>query len=148
MNSAILAGISLRRSWWLAGALLTAHGAAIAAVAVLPIGLPAQAGLVLSLAASGILCILKHALLRLPDSIVALELHEDGTCAITGRAGDEWKGKILGDSYVSSFLTLIRYRVTGRRRTRSIAILPDAVDAEAYRRIRVGLRWKVPGDES
>jgi toxin CptA len=67
---------------------------------------------------------------------------------------------ILGSSFVAPYLTVLELRPlepsagssgTGIRewwrkrwkhRPRSVVILPDAIDAEAFRQLRVLLRWK------
>jgi len=52
----------------------------------------------------------------------------------------EWRDvDVLGDSFVSTGLIVLRYRTAGRVRTRTL--LPDSADADALRRLRVSLRW-------
>ncbi len=53
----------------------------------------------------------------------------------------EWRDvEILGDSFVSAGLTVLRYRIDGQR-ARSLTLLPDSADADDLRRLRVSLRW-------
>jgi toxin CptA len=47
---------------------------------------------------------------------------------------------VLGDSFVSTVLIVLRYRVPGQP-VRSLALLPDSAEADALRRLRVSLRW-------
>ena len=52
----------------------------------------------------------------------------------------EWRDvDVLGDSFVSTGLIVLRYRIAGRVRTRTL--LSDSADADALRRLRVSLRW-------
>ena len=52
----------------------------------------------------------------------------------------EWRdAAVLGDSFVSTGLIVLRYRMAGKVRT--LALLPDSAEAEALRRLRVSLRW-------
>jgi toxin CptA len=52
----------------------------------------------------------------------------------------EWRdAEVLGDSFVSTGLIVLRYRMAGKVRT--LTLLPDSADAEALRRLRVSLRW-------
>jgi len=56
-------------------------------------------------------------------------------------AADEWHEiEVLGDSFVSTRLIVLRYRVAGQP-VRSLTLLPDSADAEDLRRLRVSLRW-------
>jgi len=52
----------------------------------------------------------------------------------------EWRDvEVLGDSFVSTGLIVLRYRMAGRVRT--LTLLPDSAEAEDLRRLRVSLRW-------
>jgi len=54
---------------------------------------------------------------------------------------DEWRdAEVLGDSFASTALTVVRYRVAGAP-VQSLTLLPDSADSEALRRLRVSLRW-------
>jgi len=52
----------------------------------------------------------------------------------------EWRDvEVLGDSFVSTALIVLRYRMAGKLQT--LTLFPDSTDAEALRRLRVSLRW-------
>jgi toxin CptA len=52
----------------------------------------------------------------------------------------EWRDiEVLGDSFVSTALIALRYRMAGRVRT--LTLSPDSADADDLRRLRVSLRW-------
>jgi len=52
----------------------------------------------------------------------------------------EWRDvEVLGDSFVSTGLIVLRYRMAGKART--LTLLPDSADTDALRRLRVSLRW-------
>ncbi|MFO7542542.1 MAG: protein YgfX [Thiobacillus sp.] len=53
----------------------------------------------------------------------------------------EWREvEVLGDSFVSMFLIVLRVRgMEGRVRT--LTLLPDSAEVDALRRLRVSLRW-------
>jgi toxin CptA len=52
----------------------------------------------------------------------------------------EWRdAAVLGDSFVSTGLIVLRYRMAGKVRT--LTLLPDSAEAEDLRRLRVSLRW-------
>lgn len=77
----------------------------------------------------------------LPWSCIALRLNTKGELTASTRAGDEYIVDILPDSFVASYLAVLNYRVSGKKGQRSILLLPDSTDADAYRRLRVWLRW-------
>ncbi|MDP2057024.1 MAG: hypothetical protein Q8K35_04590 [Thiobacillus sp.] len=53
----------------------------------------------------------------------------------------EWRdAEVLGDSFVSTALIVLRYRTAGCP-VRILALLPDSADADDLRRLRVSLRW-------
>jgi toxin CptA len=53
----------------------------------------------------------------------------------------EWRdAEILGDSFVSTALIVMRLR-TADRHVLTVVLLPDSADAESLRRLRVSLRW-------
>jgi hypothetical protein len=54
-----------------------------------------------------------------------------------------WRRGILRDgSFVSAGLTVIRWRPSPARFDRTIVILPDMLPPDAFRRLRVVLRWR------
>ena len=53
----------------------------------------------------------------------------------------EWRdAEVLGDSFVSTGLIVLRYR-TSDGPVRVLTLLPDCADADDLRRLRVSLRW-------
>lgn len=53
----------------------------------------------------------------------------------------EWRdAEILGDSFVSTALIVLRYRTAGGQ-VRALTLLPDSAPADDLRRLRVSLRW-------
>ena len=59
-------------------------------------------------------------------------------------AVDGTQGRIVEGSFVAPWLTVVHWRPLGRRLTRTVLVLPDMVDAESFRRLRVILRWCPP----
>lgn len=53
----------------------------------------------------------------------------------------EWRdAEVLGDSFVSTGLIVLRYRASGCP-VRVLTLLPDCAGADDLRRLRVSLRW-------
>lgn len=123
-------------------ALLLAHGAAIAMVLVvsMPLWLKpiAVAALVINLG----LEIWRNALMRDADAVVAIGIAADNALSIQTRRGDWVECAVRGDTYVASFLVVLNLRRLDNEHRKSVVILPDAIDAEDFRKLRVWLRWK------
>ena len=73
-------------------------------------------------------------------AIVGFTLRPDLTVTLLDRTGRNVEGVVLGDSFVAAMLTTLVVRVPPVRRTRTVAILPDMLPAEDFRRLRVLLR--------
>lgn len=104
--------------WWLKGAVLPLFMASLA------------------------LSLRGHAWRTSSATVVALEVHDDCHGVFLLRNGQELGGRLLGSSFVAPWLTVINLRPEGSWRARHAVMLPDAVEAEAFRRLRVMLRWK------
>lgn len=131
--------LSLLPSAYLAALLTAMHGLALVALAVV---LPAWAaiatgGLIL---ASLAYYLLRDAWLRLGTSCVGLATDAEGVEIIL-RDGRRLPGVILNDSLVTPALVVLNVRPQGARGIRSVLILPDSVDAESFRQLRVWLKW-------
>lgn len=133
--------VTLKRSRLLAAVLIVVHGAA--AVALVPLAMPgwAKAALALFVAASLWRAIRRHAWLTSGASLTSIELREPGWAMVETRAGEREKARILGTTYVSPLLCVVNLRVAGRLFARHAVMVPDNVDADSFRRLRVVLRW-------
>lgn len=131
---------NLQPSQYLAAILIAAHGATI--TALLPLTFPAWAK-----TAMAFLVLLslgyhlwREAWLSAPSATVALILENDQV-VLTTRGGDQMTGKILLDSLVTPYLTVLNILPQGAHFARSVVILPDSLDAESFRQLRVWLKW-------
>jgi len=95
---------------------------------------------VAAICAYGVWLVRSRAYAATPGSIVALEVAADLRATFTERSGRRIEGTVQPDSYVGAMLTTIVLRPTGAHRSRAIAILPDMLDTEDFRRLRVLLR--------
>jgi len=131
--------VSLRPSRRLAALIAISHGAALAAAVI---GLAPSAALVVGvgLALSGVHH-LRIALHRSPLAVTALELSVDGEVAFADHGG-EWTAATLRNAIVPAawFAALAMRDSAGRRR--AVVILPDAIEPDAFRRLRVWLLWR------
>ncbi len=135
--------VRLRPSPTLVAAIALAHLAAVAAALVaLPGGAAAVAAIGVALSATAHL---REALHRAPRAIAALELSADGPVAVAGPSGDWLTAQVRTAAVPAPWVAVVTVRdALGRRR--SAVVLPDALDRDAFRRLRVWLRWGVAGD--
>ena len=135
--------IQLQSSSRLAVLLSLAH--CTAAGVFWPLALPVITKLIITLMLAGSLYyyLRRYAWLTSPRSIVALHLTGKNGCRIKTRA-DEYIDTVIDTStFVASYMTVLCLQKT---RTRycyyTVVILPDGIDADSFRRLRVWLRWK------
>ncbi|MCC6473963.1 MAG: hypothetical protein IT514_09485 [Burkholderiales bacterium] len=131
--------LALQPSRLLAAILLAAHAAALVCLAATLSGPPlwlAAAGVLLSAGWSA-----GDALLRLPGSVVRVDLADDGSGRWVERSGQAHEVAAVRASWVAAGVVVLGMRGP-RRRLRWIAVFPDAAGADALRRLRVWLRWR------
>jgi toxin CptA len=124
------------------------HLSAAVLLWILPLPVVAQAPITLAIAMSLVYFMARDAVLHAPQSIISIELGEGGKIACQTRSGVWLDCELLGSSYVSPQLTVINLRPCGWRRSRSVILVPDNVDARDFRRLRMWLRWKGGGSPS
>ncbi len=130
----------LQPSRYLAAMLITAHGVTFAAL--FPLALPGWAKA--ALASLMLLSLMHHlrrdAWLSAPAASVALML-EDDRVVLTTHGGEQLTGQMLHDSLVTPFITVLNVLPQGAHFARSVVVLPDTLDAESFRQLRVWLKW-------
>lgn len=125
-----------------------AHVAALAAVVPLEIPSAIKAGLAVLIFVSLGITLRRHAFLAAPGSVVCLEIRDSSAVAVLTRRGSRYDAHILGSTFVSPRLTVLNLKRLTRRGVLHVVLLPDGVDPEAYRRLRVLLRWGARHDET
>jgi hypothetical protein len=114
--------------------------ATCALVAWLP-GAAALRGVsVIGIGAYALLTVRHWATRSAPRAIIGIELDADRAVRLIERAGRCIEGIVQPDSYVGALLTTLVVRPEGTRRLRTLAILPDMLPAEDFRRLRLLLR--------
>jgi len=121
---------SRRLGLLLAGMLLLALAALY--LAALPGGLQVALGLVLTGFSAW--------RWRRTSTMERLRIAADGRLQCLDEAGEWRAAEALGDSFVSTPLIVLRYRIEGQP-ARSLTLLPDSAAADDLRRLRVSLRW-------
>ena len=127
-------------SRYLVLALAVMHG--VAWVSLLLLALPAWADAALfGLLAVNLLHHVSHkSWLTARPAGIAMQLDEDKVI-VTERNGRQVAGKVLPDSIIAPLLTIVNFLPQGSRSVRSVVILPDSLDTDSFRQLRVGLRW-------
>lgn len=132
---------NLQPSIYFTIALVASHGAALAVLAPLAF-LPLWARTLLAL------LVLVSLLYHVWHDAWLLALSSNKTLLLDGdmillvaRNGDQVTARVLADSLVTPFITVLNVLPQGSYLARSVIILPDSLDAESFRQLRVWLRW-------
>lgn len=135
--------IELRPSARLAAALIAAH--LLAAATVLTLSLPAwsRLGLFAAVVFSAVPSLRRHALRSSAEACTALEVHRDGSVQWRLRSGAVRDGRLLGDTFVTPLLTVVRLRRGDNGRREAVVLFPDSAEADSLRALRVWLRFNV-----
>ena len=134
--------IRLKPSGYLTLLLSAAHTIAIGLVLALPLPIGLKLVTTLVFCVSLVFYLKRNARLAAPNSIIALEIMEDCACAIETRSGKRLDCILLPTSYVSASLTILNLKADGEMLARHVVILPDSINPEDFRKLRVLLRWK------
>lgn len=94
------------------------------------------------LAGSLVFYVRREGLRLAPASVVSFTLYPDCRCEFQTRDGTVHAAELLGSSFVAPYLTVLNLRPVGSILARHAVIVPDNVDAEAFRKLRVLLKWR------
>ncbi len=120
--------------------LVLAHTAAAGAFSLVPLPKPALSGVLVVLLGSMVYYVLRDARLTLGSAWVGLELDGDRV-VLSSRKGDELTGELLRSSVVTPYLVVLNIAVSGQHRRRNVVLMPDSMEAESFRQLRVALKW-------
>ena len=114
--------------------------ATCALVAWLPGAAALRVVSVIGISAYAILTLRQWATRSASRAIIGIELDADRAVRLIERTGRHIEGIVQPDSYVGAWLTTLVVRPDGKRRLRTLAVLPDMLPAEDFRRLRLLLR--------
>lgn len=103
--------------------------------------------LVIAILFSAIYTVSERGLLLLPWSLNKLDINTKNELQLTRRDGVQFTvATVRADSVVTPYLTIVHYHAEDaallkRLFSSYLVILPDAIEAESYRQLRVWLRW-------
>lgn len=118
------------------------HAIAIAALAFVPMFKAAFVLLLIVLILSAIYYVLRDARLLLPGARIAIRL-EDERVILFNRNGGELTGRLLRSSVIMPHILILNIALAGHGGKQSVVLMPDSMDAESFRQLRVALKWGV-----
>ena len=118
---------------------MASTAATLAFIAILPVAPLVKVFTVLAAGLSAVDAFGAIAWHRGPRSVRAFALRER-EIEVEEAGGRTIEGGVRDGSVVSPWLTIVRWRPRGARRDRTIVVLPDMLDAEAFRAVRVALK--------
>ena len=131
----------LQSSTTLAVLLLSVGLAACLILLCMPVALWIKTTAILLISLATIWHMAQYALLLLPGSIIKLELTTRAEFFVTQRDGQKIKAEVLTTSFVAWYLVMLNLKFPASRLARHVVLIPDMLDSEAFRRLRVWLRW-------
>ena len=144
MNEPAALHVALQPSRIAGAAVVVGVIATSALVAWLPINPWLQAIAAIFLGAYGIALNRSWAQRSTSHAVVAIVVDANRHIVVVERGGRRVDGDVQEDSYVGAVLSTVVWRGAGERRSRAIAILPDMLPAEDFRKLRVLLRLGRP----
>ena len=144
MNEPAALHVELQPSGIASAAVVVGVVATSALVAWLPVDPWLRAVAIVTLGAYGIVLNRTWAQRSTSRAVLAIVVDANRHIAVTERSGRRSEGEVQNDSYVGALLTTIVWRRAGARRSHAIAILPDMLPAEDFRKLRVLLRMGQP----
>jgi toxin CptA len=129
--------IPLQTSRRLVAILATAHLLAVMILWSLPLRWTMQSSISAVVIVSAALS-LRHAM---RPQVVALRVNVKGELFIQQCDGDWLEATLLGSSFVAPYLTILNLRLSNKRWPQHVLLMPDVVQADAFRRLRVWLKW-------
>lgn len=120
-----------------------AHGFAAAAILPAIQNHPVMITLVVMLLAGSLAHTLwRYAWLKSAQSVVSLRLTGKNTCEVHLSSNHLLNYTIDAGTFVAPCLTVLSLKTSRFFQRRTIVILPDSIDPDAFRQLRIWLRWK------
>jgi len=133
----IVLGPSSRTLAWV----MAAAAAALAATLAADLPVPAKAAIACALGIAAVRAA-RRARQVGPGAIRRFTVDLSGRVEVERADGRHVAGRLADEAFVAPWLTVLRWVPEGARFSRSIVVAPDAAQAEAFRRLRILLRWR------
>lgn len=131
--------INIKDSPILTGVLLTIHLGGMLLVVLVSLPWWLRIGLAGALAASMAISLGRHGWRRASRAITAFELDHEGIASIREGRDSNWRECTIRRAVIHPGIALLWLHVNGRRWPCSLVLAADAVEPEAFRRLRARL---------
>ena len=121
-----------------ASVLMVVHVGAIASVFILPVSVLLKLIIVVPVLVN-LWRTLNQVLLKQRTAVHQFVWGADDDLTLITGDGQAKKAKLVATSYVQSWMTVLNFDVGQRFRPYSVVLLPDAIDPDVFRRLRVRL---------
>ena len=135
--------VKIKVSYALMVLLAAVHIGGALLIGVVPLYGLFKTGLWALLAASAVHAIRLHGLRTASRALVELELDTEGLCSVRQNRDAHWRAAEIVQTLVHPWLVMLVLKPEGRARRLSLVIAADAVEAEAFRRLRARLRLQI-----
>lgn len=143
--------VNLQPSYSLAALLIVSHCMAAILIWLLVLTLAIKILVTIAITLSCVYYLRQDALLLSNSAVIAFDLFEKMQCKITTRSKKSIHCLITPDSFVTPVLTVLIFKLEKPLSLSpfySIVILPDRIEANEFRRLRIWLRWKYRQDDT
>jgi toxin CptA len=115
-----------------------------------PLALPVVVKIIMSLllASSLYYYLRRYAWLTASNAITVLHLTGKNRCEIKSCTGKFTNTIIEASTFVAPYMTVLCLRIDRTYCYRTVVILPDSIDADSFRQLRIRLKWKWQADST
>ncbi|WP_309296086.1 protein YgfX [Nitrosomonas sp. PY1] len=141
--------VNLQPSYLLAVILITSHCVAVIIIWLLTLTVTIKILIILAIIFSCIYYLRQDALLLSNNAVIAFDLFEKMQYTVTTRSKKSIRCLIMPNSFVTPVLTVLIFKLEKPVLLSpfcSVVILPDRIEANEFRRLRIWLRWKYKSD--
>lgn len=85
-------------------------------------------------------CLGRNHCFYLPNTATQLWRAKEGHWLVLTRDGKLYQGELLGDSYISSLLLILNFRLLNPKKKISVLLAADTLSQDEFRRLKVALQ--------
>jgi len=134
--------IRVRPSNYLAIILSFVHGLMFFISYHLTLPLPIKLLLISAILVSYVYYLRRYALLTTSNAITAFELSEEKQCRLMTYSGETIHCVVESNSFIAPTLVILNLKNKLKRSLYSVVLLPDCMEKNEFRRLRMWLKWK------
>lgn len=128
------------------GLIISVTLAACLTLILMPLGWQVKLPMIFISLLLAVYTILHHGMLHMPGSVLGLKVDIKNALYVLHKDGREVKVRVSANTTVTPYLVVMNFREINpnlywRIFSQTVIVLPDSTDAEAFRQLRVWLRW-------